>query len=319
MQEMTLKHTVKTRRFIEENHDSCTLCGKEFQNHDTTHLGYTENKELIYVGDCCSEKLTETIIRHSFSKRPYEIPKNDTVLWRFMDFTKFISLISTQSLFFTRADKFEDPFEGAKGIKKNKSKWDKHYLEFFEQAYKNPPEGVDFNKSDLEIKKEAKRLLKELDNGGKSDLKRTFINCWHENPFESEAMWKLYTKNMTEGIAIQTTYDKLYRALDRNPSISIGRVNYIDYSQQFAGINESFWFKRKSFEHEKEVRAIYKDFKADNEYGIPMKVNIRTLINKLYVSPTAQDWFVNVVKDTMEKFELKKKINRSSMIIEPFH
>lgn len=319
MQEMTLKHTVKTRRFIEENHDLCTLCGKEFQNHDTTHLGYTRNKELIYVGDCCSENLTETIIRHSFSKRPYEIPKNDTVLWRFMDFTKFISLISTQSLFFTRADKFEDPFEGAKGIKKNKSKWDKHYLEFFEQAYKNPPEGVDFNKSDLEIKKEAKRLLKELDNGGKSDLKRTFINCWHENPFESEAMWKLYTKNMTEGIAIQTTYDKLYRALDRNPSVSIGRVKYIDYSQKFAGINESFWFKRKSFEHEKEVRAIYKDFNADNEFGIPLKVNIRTLINKLYVSPTAQDWFVNVVKDTMGKFELKKKINRSSMIIEPFH
>ena len=316
---MTLKHTAKTRRFIDENHDSCTLCGKEFRNHDTTHLGYTKTKKLIYVGDCCSDNLTETIIRHSFSKRPYEIPKNETVLWRFMDFTKFISLISTQTLFFTRADRFEDPFEGAKGVKKNKNKWNKHYLGFFEQAYKNPPEGVNFNKSDSEIKKEAKRLLKELDNGGKSDKQRTFINCWHENPFESEAMWKLYTINMTEGIAIQTTYGKLYQALGRNPSISIGRVNYIDYSQQFAGINESFWFKRKSFEHEKEVRAIYKDFKAENEYGIPMKVNVGTLIHTMYLSPTAQDWFVKVVKDTMEKFELKKRINRSSMIIEPFH
>lgn len=124
---------------------------------------------------------------------------------------------------------------------------------------------------------------------------------------------------MTEGIAIQTTYDKLYRSLDRNPSISIGRVNYIDYSQQFAGINESFWFKRKSFEHEREVRAIYKGFKTDNDFGLPMKVNVKTLVHKLYVSPTAQDWFVNVLKETMEKFELKKKIHKSSMVIEPFH
>jgi len=319
MQEMTLKHTVKTRGFIEENHDSCTLCGKEFQNNDTTHLGYTKSKKLIYVGDCCSDNLIETIIRHSYSKRSYEIPSKDTVLWRFMDFTKFVSLISTKSLFFARADRFEDPFEGAKGIKKNKRKWDRHYLEFFEQAYRNPPDGVDFNKSDLEIKKEAKRLLEQLDNGGKTDLKRTFINCWHENSYESEAMWKLYTKNMSEGIAIQTTYDKLYRALDRNPSISIGRINYIDYANRFAGVNESFWYKRKSFEHEREVRAIYKDIKTDCDYGLPMTINVKTLIQKLYVSPTAQDWFVNVVNTTMEKFEVKKKIYRSNMIIEPFH
>ena len=134
------------------------------------------------------------------------------------------TLINSKTLFFSRADKFEDPFEGAKGLKKNKKKWDKHYLDFFEQAYKNPPVGVDFNKSDSEIKKEAKRLLSQLDSGGMHDQKRTFINCWHENDFESEAMWKLYTKNMSEGIAIQTTYHRLYKALKKNPSISIGRV-----------------------------------------------------------------------------------------------
>lgn len=319
MQEMTLKHTVKTRRFIKENHNSCTVCGKDFNEADTTHLGYTNSKELIYIGDCCSSGLKETIIRHSFSKRPYQVPEKDTVIWRFLDFTKFVSLISTNSLFFSRADKFEDPFEGAKGLKKNKRKWDDHYLEFFEHAYKNPPEGVDFNKSEKEIKKEAKRLLSELDKGGVNDLKRTFINCWHENPYESEAMWKLYTKNMSEGIAIQTTYDKLYKALKRNPSIDIGRVNYIDYNSKFTGINESFWFKRKSFEHEREIRAVYKDFREKSEYGKPMDTIVKTLIQKLYVSPTAQDWFVDVVKETLNKYGIKKRIYRSSMLIEPFH
>ena len=30
-----------------------------------------------------------------------------------MDFTKYVSLLSTSSLFFVRADQFEDKFEGA--------------------------------------------------------------------------------------------------------------------------------------------------------------------------------------------------------------
>ena len=319
MQEMTLKHTEKTRRFIEENHDSCTVCEKDFKKAETTHLGYTNSKKLVYVGNCCSSTLKETIIRHSYSERAYQVPAKETVIWRFMDFTKFVSLISTNSLFFSRSDKFEDPFEGAKGLKKNKKKWDNHYLEFFEQAIKNPPEGADCNKSEKEIKKEAKRLLNQLDKGGQHDQKRTFINCWHENLYESEAMWKLYTKNMSEGIAIQTTYEKLYRALKKDPSISIGRVNYIDYDSRFAGINESFWYKRKSFEHEKEIRAVYKDFREESEYGKPIEINVNTLIQKIYVSPTAQEWFVDVVKETLDKYGLKKKINKSSMLIEPFH
>ena len=41
-------------------------------------------------------------------------PENETVkVWRYMDFTKLISLIDSQCLFFTRADKFDDPFEGS--------------------------------------------------------------------------------------------------------------------------------------------------------------------------------------------------------------
>ena len=39
-------------------------------------------------------------------------PCNNAVLWRYMDFTKFISLLDTSSLFFARADKLGDLFEG---------------------------------------------------------------------------------------------------------------------------------------------------------------------------------------------------------------
>ena len=41
-------------------------------------------------------------------------PKNENIkIWRYMDFTKFVSLISSKSVFFCRSDLFEDPFEGS--------------------------------------------------------------------------------------------------------------------------------------------------------------------------------------------------------------
>lgn len=43
----------------------------------------------------------------------YSIPSDETVIWRFMDLAKFVSLLKDKALFMTRADKFEDQFEGA--------------------------------------------------------------------------------------------------------------------------------------------------------------------------------------------------------------
>lgn len=34
-------------------------------------------------------------------------------VWRYMDFTKFVSFIESRCLYFTRADNFDDPFEGS--------------------------------------------------------------------------------------------------------------------------------------------------------------------------------------------------------------
>ena len=40
-------------------------------------------------------------------------PDEDAILWRYMTFTKFASLLTKKALFFARADKFGDPFEGS--------------------------------------------------------------------------------------------------------------------------------------------------------------------------------------------------------------
>ena len=48
--------------------------------------------------------------KHSAFKQP---KNEDSKVWRYMDFSKLVSLIDSESLYFTRADKFEDPFEGS--------------------------------------------------------------------------------------------------------------------------------------------------------------------------------------------------------------
>ena len=44
----------------------------------------------------------------------FEKPENEnTKIWRYLDFTKFVSLLDKSALFFTRADRLNDPFEGS--------------------------------------------------------------------------------------------------------------------------------------------------------------------------------------------------------------
>ena len=43
----------------------------------------------------------------------YKIPAFDATLWRYIDFTKLVSFLEDQTIFFARADKLGDPFEGA--------------------------------------------------------------------------------------------------------------------------------------------------------------------------------------------------------------
>ena len=127
---------------------------------------------------------------------------------RYMDISKLVSLLDTGALFFPRADRFSDTWEGSV----------------------SPSDLKAFN--EMVANEEDREILKSNYRRTFPGFRRhTYISCWHENPGESAAMWKLYLKS-DEGIAVQTSFGRLRRELEESSRcIRFGRVQYRDYTK----------------------------------------------------------------------------------------
>jgi hypothetical protein len=82
--------------------------------------------------------------------------------------------------------------------------------------------------------------------------------------------------------------------------------------------------KRPSFDHEQELRAIYKDqdraerdrHKAEPEatpggHNIPTDPD--TLIEGIYLAPTCEPWIKPVIESVLERYSLKKAVMQSNL------
>ena len=218
-------------------------------------------------------------------------PERSASLWRYMDFTKLLSLLEYESLYFARADSFEDPYEG---------EWPAATARLFQ--------GVG-NTNALKIP---------------DDLRRThYISCWCASEHESAALWKLYLQS-PEGVAVRTDVGALSDALEAIPQkITIAKVDYIDYESGgqipwTRSLLPLFTRKRRSFEHEQEVRAIYYSPGGDAP-GIAVPVSIRKIVKKVYVSPTAPRWFADLVDRAVRRYGLDTPIESSKLYQRAVH
>ena len=340
---MTLRFSREIRTFFNENYDRCTFCQADFSNNEITHLGYTKDHAFIYACNKCQNEVAETVVRYGYTRRSFAIPPSDSFLWRYVDFSKFVSMLIKKSLYFSKASLFKDPFEGAIGILDNKKSYDRSMLFALLVAHMTAPtdhsdppppskeitdkalniiEAIDknnLNVEDARLVEKAQSLATQMSDTRPLKRDITFVNCWHENAYESDAMWMLYSKDITNALAIRTTYEKLYHALDRDPDIQIGRVNYIDFNKSFSATNSSQWYKRQSFAHEKEVRAVL--MSQDSKYlsGIEVPINLNILIEKIYISPYADSWFTEIVKDIATKYGIDKQILHSDLSKKPLY
>ena len=237
----------------------------------------------------------------------FQPPENrDIKIWRYMDFTKYVSFLDSKSLFFTRSDLFNDPYEGATSHANIKLR--------------------------PEVYKESGIPQFAFDHMSKfAEWIRhwTFLNCWHMNEYESAAMWRLYAQT-NEAVAIQSTYRRLYDCLPEG--VFVGVVNYIDYETQWLPEGNTMWpfvHKRKSFEHERELRALIHDLPLgdkelhiglpNSESGRLVAISPIQLIENVYVAPDAPSWFAELVKKITLQFGYDFEVKQSILSKAPVY
>jgi hypothetical protein len=252
-----------------------------------------------------------------------------------MDFTKFVSMIDRRTLFFARTDRLGDKFEGSLS-RKYYSPPSPEQVALFEKVF---PKITKIMKPDF-TKKPDTEVYKAL-------RKWTVVNCWNMSEYESDTLWKLYLKG-AEGIAIQSTYRRLADSFNNyhENDVYIGVVTYIDCEKEAIPfyINETDIFgnlffpvvyKRISFEHEKELRAVIIKFSTTKEVtksgemnkeflegdvfpnGLEVTVDLETLVERGYVSPTSEKWFEELVTSVMKKYSFNKPVTKSPLANEP--
>ena len=239
-------------------------------------------------------------------------PPRDTRIWRYTDLTKLLSLLDSKQLFFASILNMSDLYEGYIPVPNFEQYRD---FRLYEQEYAG-------------VTDENVRCVYDWDvKWTKETRKCVFVNCWHENEDESAAMWKLYLSN-AEGVAIQSTVGRLIDAISEAPeSVGICKVEYVDYTT--TPPCDNLWqraiHKRRSFSHEREVRAIHlkNDHveKMEGECveaykllaGVPIAANVEALIENIYVAPTCPTWMKNTIQSAVAKFGLNRSVCQSTL------
>lgn len=254
----------------------------------------------------------------------FKPPEDENVIiWKYMPFHQYVCLLQNKALYFSRADKLNDPFEGSI--------------------------------TNLNIK-QRRSLLKGLSedhmNGWsefiKCNVRNTILSCWHMNNIESFAMWKIYL-NHNEGLAIKSTYKNLKDSFQKFDGVAkgvggvlnsevervvmIGTVSYIDYETGIIPANNVFWpfvHKRKYFEYERELRALSHETPSTNrkinidqtcfpDGGDYVPCDLSKLVTEVIVSPYMEEWYASMVDKVTKQYGQAFSVRHSSMAKKPIH
>ena len=231
-----------------------------------------------------------------------QTPSGETMIWRYMDFTKFLSFIDKQASFFCRADFMDDRYEGS-----------------LSAATLDP-----LRMWDMVMDYYGTQMANDASERAQTSIKNHFLNCWHMNNYESAAMWKVFAKT-NEAIAIQSRVWRLKSSFNNiRPNIYVGRVKYVDYDVDKIPNEEpllAYFHKRKSFEYEQELRAVFVNDPNTQSYdssllekpGLYFHSYIESLIESVYVAPESPLWFRDLVKSVTTKYGLEVNVINSRL------
>lgn len=267
-------------------------------------------------------------------------PDIDGKIWQYMELAEFVSMLNRKALFFVKANKLRDPYEGIIPQFNNMIRYKDDKEERQQKQKQNFPNHHGIKHVNDTV---AQTLVQQF----QMYRQLVLINPWHYNEYESAAMWNLYSHE-NAGIAIQSTTRRLSESFRKNNEdiIWIGQVQYLDFSKdwmnRWTNLFEAFLTKRKSFEYENEIRAVTclpsdnlnrellastategsNIFLSQNrtinpkeltDKGKYVSVDLEVLVEKVYVAPYAESWFEEVVESLLSKYSLDPIVIKSDL------
>jgi hypothetical protein len=238
----------------------------------------------------------------------FDITENLSIS-KYVDIVKFLSILQTNSLFFCRVDKLEDRFEGVSP--KTNTVFLEQWLTHLSKEYKS----VDVQKK-LSIRKDVEERFKKV----------MCVCCWNKFSYESYAMWKIYS-DINKGIMIKSNIENLKLSFNQTEEkIQLSDIKYIDIENEMiepSSLTSPIIHKHKAYFYENEIRLLHQvgengnlEFDWSNEpisNGKNIKVDLNILIEEVILSPYSPDWFLRMIKDLMEKYNLNKEIKFSTL------
>lgn len=228
---------------------------------------------------------------------------DETMLYRYMDFPKFIHLLTSKMLYFARPSQFNDPSEGLTP----------QIITLAAQMnVATPP----FLRDDwLEPGSESKDVYHFAE---RFERERNFygISCWHMADFDSEMMWKLYSGN-SPSLAVVTSKHKVIKAIGNNWLYHTGAVAY-DLDGPLAStlsLPVILFNKRPNFYYEKEWRIII-DVRKKGSQLVPVDLDL--LVEHVLIGPGTEQYHVESITKLLQLTGLgSKAVVRSTLLDKP--
>lgn len=241
-------------------------------------------------------------------------------LYRYVTIEKLIDFLSTNSIYLSRLDTFEDCFEGIQP-------YDINQLKFL---YTEKP--IDFNPEITEemwtetINKSRKRYS-DVQADLLSEQKKRFVSCWILSDVESFGMWDTYGKS---GFAIrfdQKYFQKLIREsikIQTGPTNKLdllvaGEVQYQNFDDMLVREKESLikysvYRKHLSFKHESEYRLVGFSNFLEDYLGIRFLLpNIEKLNFEIIANPRLSTFQFQQYQNIISNYSKKHLLIKSDL------
>jgi hypothetical protein len=238
----------------------------------------------------------------------HSIVDSDQSMWRYLTFEKYVNLLVTSNLWFSRVDLAGDRFEGS-STHASVTEWKKILSKVL------PAEKVENTHDQLRKNQKVFNAL-------------AYVNCWHKNTDESMLMWKLHSDK--NGVAIRTTFSDFEKSLQTDREIFVNHVHYLDYAEGGDVFEDSNFLRKVSsrpnyLSFESEIRAAFLHYETLNESldlekqpsGIQIPVKLDSLISEAILRPEADEWAIEVIQGLHSKCGLDLRLKYSKFEFEP--